>query len=420
MSNKNDPFQQISSHIKKAAATLKVESAVLEKMLKPQFIRNDTLKVKTSQGNESLEAYRVQYNNSRGPYKGGIRFHPLADESEVSALAAAMAVKCAVVDVPFGGAKGGVVCDPKKYTQSDLEVVARAYVQAFLPYLGSDVDIPAPDVYTTPQIMAWMLDEAEQTTGRSNPAFITGKPVPLGGSLGRDTATAQGAVYVFIAYAEKYDLKLDKLRVAIQGFGNAGATIAKLLHAKGSLIVSISDSRGTISSTSGIDPVALEKFKNENPKSSVIDFKCETELTISESEEVLFVDCDLLVPAALDNVITKSNVEKVKTKVILELANNPVTPEAEEFLSKKSVDILPDVLVNAGGVMVSYFEWVQNRQHWYWTAETVCERLHEKIVKAFHEVSDKKTETTTYREAAYLLGIERMAKAISLRGGFDK
>jgi len=410
-----NPFDQISHHLTTAAKSLDISEKVLKKLLTPQFIRNEELDVKTSKGNETFEAYRIQYNNARGPFKGGIRFHPDADESEVSALAAAMAVKCAVVDIPFGGAKGGVVIDPKQYSSEDLELVSRAYVQAFLPYLGIDVDIPAPDVYTNAQVMAWMLDEFEQATGQNMPGFITGKPIALGGSLGRDTATAQGSVYVFLEYAANNKISLHGLRVAIQGFGNAGATVAKILHNEGAKIVSISDSKGTISCAEGIDPVELEEFKNAARGNSVIDFKKEGNFETGESDVVLFADCDLLIPAALDNVITAENVSQIKAKTILELANNPTTPEAEESLTKNGVDILPDVLVNAGGVAVSYFEWVQNRQQWYWTEEVVAERLKAKMISAFKCVNVKKTAENSYRQAAYIVGVERLATAISLR-----
>ncbi len=414
-----NPFEQITEHIKKAATLLKLDKPVLDKLLTPEHIRNETLQIKTSKGVEILEAYRVQYNNARGPFKGGIRFHPHADEAEVSALAATMAVKCAVVDIPFGGAKGGVVCDPKNYTESELEQISRAYVQAFLPYLGADVDIPAPDVYTNPKIMAWMLDEYEQITSQNAPAFITGKPLELGGSVGRDTATAQGAVYVLEEYALKLALPLSGLKVAIQGFGNAGATIAKLLHTRGCLIVAASDSKGSIMNASGIDPTVLEEIKTQGK--SVVDYNIEndTSFKFGLPNDVLFVECDVLIPAALDNVITVDNLAKVTARTILELANNPVTKEAEEKLHEQGVDILPDVLVNAGGVVVSYFEWVQNRQQWYWDEQTVKERLHAKMVSAFDQVHNKKQATMTYREAAYQLGIQRIASAVKLRGRLE-
>lgn len=415
--NSVNPFEQVSDHIKTAATKLELEPKLLVKLLTPNHIRKENIKVTIDGKEENLEAYRVQYNNARGPYKGGIRFHPKADESEVSALAATMAVKCAVVDIPFGGAKGGVVCDPKKYSAKDLEQVARGYAKSFLPFLGPEVDIPAPDVYTTPQIMAWMLDEYESLVGKSAPGFITGKPIELGGSLGRDTATAQGCVYVVEEYCRTKKLDLSGMRVAIQGFGNAGATVAKLLHAQGCLIVAVSDSSGSLMCQKGIDPLILEAFKATGK--SVIDFEAGEDTVVTpESGAVLFSECDILIPAALDNVITAENANKINTKVILELANNPVTIEAETILTESSVDILPDVLVNAGGVVVSYFEWVQNLQNFYWTRESVSEKLHDKMKVAFQAVDDKKQETKTYREAAYLLGVEKIAKATELRGGY--
>ena len=413
----NNPFLEVQNHLKKTASKLNLSDAITNRLLTADNLRNEKLKVKTENGMEEFDAYRIQYNNARGPYKGGIRFHPAADESEVSALAATMSVKCAVVDIPFGGAKGGVVCDPKQYSEKDLESISRAYVQAFLPYLGVDVDIPAPDVYTTPQIMAWMLDEFEKAIGANSPAFITGKPVALGGSLGRDTATAQGAVYVLDEYLKQNNTATKSLRVAIQGFGNAGATVARLLAQKGMLIVSVADSQSTITNEVGLDVVALEKHKQSGQ--SLKDFKSTSGEDIhSDSKAVLYTKCDVLIPAALDNAITEENVTKVDAKVILELANNPVSGAAETLLIQKGTDILPDVLVNAGGVVVSYYEWVQNRQQWYWDEVTVRERLEAKMRKAFAEVLAKKGSSNSYREAAYELGVERIATAIKLRGAF--
>lgn len=415
MTTVNNPFLEVKNHITKTAARLNLSENVTNKLLTADNILNEKLKVKTEKGIVELEAYRIQHNNARGPYKGGIRFHPAADEFEVAALAATMSVKCAVVDIPFGGAKGGVVCDPKQYTEKDLESISRAYVRSFLPYLGIDVDIPAPDVYTTPQIMAWMLDEFEKATGANSPAFITGKPVALGGSLGRDTATAQGSVYVLDEYLKLNHQNLKSVRVAIQGFGNAGATVARLLAAKGMLITSVADSQGTITNEQGLDIVALEKHKQSGQP--LKNFKSISGTDIhGDSTAVLYTECDVLIPAALDSVITESNVAQVQAKTILELANNPVSGSAEILLNERGVDVIPDVLVNAGGVVVSYYEWVQNRAQWYWDEETVKERLETKMRKAFAEVLAKKGGSMSYREAAYELGVERIARAIKLRG----
>jgi len=412
-----NPFEQISLHIKKASTDLGLSPAELNDFLTPQNICKAVLEVKTGSGTEKFPAYRVQFNNARGPYKGGIRFHPKADEAEVSALAAAMAIKCAVVQIPFGGAKGGVVIDAKKYNDKDLEAVARAYVRAFHQYLGVDIDIPAPDVYTTPQVMAWMLDEYEQIISQSTPGFITGKPIALGGSLGRDIATALGSVYVLEEYFKVKGEALTGKRVAIQGFGNAGGTVAMLLHDRGCVLVAASDSGGTVSDPSGLDPVALSKIKTEHKSvTSYCELPEGQKGTVTGLDDVLQVDCDVLIPAALDNVITNTNVDKLQTKLVLELANNPTTPEAEGVLQAKGVDVLPDVLVNAGGVIVSYFEWVQNRQQYYWEEKEVHDKLFTLITKAFQSLEKKKTDKQTYREVAYKLATERLIQAMKLRG----
>jgi glutamate dehydrogenase len=408
-----DPFSQITSHIKRAATHTNLTDEALATLLTPQHIHKETLVVETEQGKKEFPAYRVQFNNARGPFKGGIRFHPKADESEVSALAAAMAIKCAVVDIPFGGAKGGVVIDPKEHNEVTLERVSRAYVKAFQPHLGVDIDIPAPDVYTNPQVMAWMLDEYEAIIGQSSPGFITGKPLALGGSKGRDIATALGAVFVISEYAKAKGRSLEALRIAIQGFGNAGGTVAKLLHARGCVLVAASDSAGTIASPNGFDPLPLMELKAAGK--SLTD-TTEEGVAKSGPDDVLYADCDVLLPAALDNVITAANVDQVKATIILELANNPTTPEAEAVLEERGVDVLPDVLVNAGGVIVSYFEWVQNREQFYWEEGEVNARLETKMAAAFHNVHEHRGAGMTYRESAYRIALTRIAEAMRLRG----
>ena len=417
---KHDPFTEVVAHITDAANLLSVPEIEINKLLKPQFIRTDTLKIKTKYGDESFSAYRIQFNNSRGPFKGGIRFHPKADESEVSALAATMSIKCAVVNIPFGGAKGGVVIDPKRYDEADLEKVSRAYIKSFLPYIGVDIDIPAPDVYTNAKTMAWMLDEYEQITGLSSPGVITGKPLNLGGSVGRDTATAQGSVYVLEEYLKTQNKNITELRVAIQGFGNAGAVVAKLLHAKGALIIAVSDSSGTLSHPKGLDPAEILNAKMGGR--SLLDYGKEKIVTDSDLHvlpdpiAVLYTEVDILIPAALDNVITLQNVADVKAKAIFELANNPTTREAEAVLTARGVDVMPDVLVNAGGVVVSYFEWVQNRQQWYWDEVTVKERLEKIMLSAFQEIYKQKDSRFSYRTIAYKIGVGRILEAMRHRG----
>jgi glutamate dehydrogenase/leucine dehydrogenase len=425
------PFEQIQTHLKGALARLAEhdesitggEGAIL---LTPYHVHEATLEVETEKGAESFPAYRVQFNNARGPYKGGIRFHQDADIEEVKALAAAMAVKCSVANIPLGGAKGGVVINPKLYSAKDIEKVARAYALAFTPYIGVDQDIPAPDVYTTPEIMAWMLDAYEKSTGKSEPGMITGKPLALGGSQGRGTATAQGGVYLIEEHMRLSGTESKNVRVAIQGFGNAGAYAAKLLHDQGYVIVAVSDSQGTLYNKNGLDPIAVEKAKTE--KRSVTGLYCEDTVCdieamirdgaeVLDADAVLSVDCDLLIPAALDNVIREDNMSEIKATTILELANNPITPEADVALFGKGVTIIPDVLANAGGVTVSYFEWVQNRQQFYWTEEDVFLRLKALMHTAYAEIRTTVTDRkVSYRDAAYEHGVRRIVEAMKLKG----
>ncbi|MFT5036583.1 MAG: glutamate dehydrogenase/leucine dehydrogenase [Candidatus Azotimanducaceae bacterium] len=425
------PFEQIKSHIQTAVGQLpergvEISDVEIEKLLTPYHVHEAVLEVETEKGNESFPAYRVQFNNARGPYKGGIRFHQDADIEEVKALAAAMAVKCSVAGIPLGGAKGGVVINPKEYSDTDIQKVAREYARAFAPYIGVDQDIPAPDVYTTPEIMAWMLDEYEKAIGKSEPGMITGKPIALGGSQGRGTATAQGGVYLIEEHMRLLGKNPSDTRVAIQGFGNAGAVVAKLLHDQGYIIVAVSDSQGTLYNKNGLDPIAVEKAKHE--KKSVTGLYCEGTVCdieamekdgaeVLDADAVLSVVCDLLIPAALDNVIHEDNVADVQATIVLELANNPISPEADRILFEKGVTIIPDVLANAGGVTVSYFEWVQNRQQLYWAEEDVFHKLKDIMLKAYAEmrttVGDRKM---SFREAAYENGVERIVEAMRLKG----
>jgi len=346
----------------------------------------------------------------------------------VKALAAAMAVKCAVVDIPLGGGKGGVTINPRDYSLEDLEKISRAFAREMAPYLGVDTDIPAPDVNTNPQIMSWMLDEYEKTTGKSEPGMITGKPIALGGSKGRDIATAKGGVYVLEEYVSQAKLDRSKLRVAIQGFGNAGAAAANLLHAKGYIVVAVSDSGGTLYRPEGLDPVSVAKAKFE--KRSVTGMYCvgtvcdveameKDDAQVLPADAILELDCDILIPAALDNVVREDNMNDVKASIILELANNPITPEADEFLYKKGVTVIPDVLANAGGVVTSYFEWVQNRQQLYWTTHDVLAKLKNVMLTAYNDLRDDVLEKKiSYREAAYTKGLERIVEAMRLKGHF--
>lgn len=410
------PFEQVKNHIAHALDAIGVSENEASFLMTPEAIREVTLEVETKNGRETFPAYRVQFNNARGPYKGGIRFHPAADLEEVKALAATMAVKCAVIDVPLGGAKGGVTFDPKQYDAKDIQAISRAYARALHAYIGVDKDIPAPDVYTTPEIMGWMLDEYEKTTGRSEPGMITGKPLALGGSIGRDTATAQGAVHVLEAYVRDRQLKPADLTVAIQGFGNAGSVIADLLHTARYKVVAVSDSKGTVYDANGLDPEKVEEAKKRG--GSVTAYTSEGAQALGV-DAVLSVQCDILIPAALDNQIREDNVADVRANMILELANNPTTPEADKGLAQRGVTVIPDVLANAGGVTVSYFEWVQNRQQLYWTKDEVEERLKQKMVTAYNALTKEvQTNGMTYRQAAYRLGMSRIHTAMQMRGRY--
>ena len=409
----NTPFNNYLTNLEKAAKILNLSEKETAALREPNKVIEKKISVALDSGEQKeFNAYRVQFNNARGPYKGGIRFHPAADISEVKALAALMAVKCATVNIPFGGGKGGVQCNPKELSAGELEKVARAWARAMADDIGVDKDIPAPDVYTTPEIMAYILDEYEKKKGRSEPGLITGKPIDLGGSLGRGTATAQGAVYVLEELIKMLGKEQGQLTVAIQGFGNAGYFAANILHNLGYKIVAVSDSKGGIYNATGLNPVEIMKIKEE--QGSVTNAAGAQIIT---NEEILTCDCDILIPAALDNQIREDNTAAVKAGIILEISNGPTTPAADKILREKGVVVVPDVLANAGGVTVSYFEWVQNRMGYYWTEEEVFAKLKPIMVKAFQDIwrfaEEKKI---ALRDAAFILAVERIVKAMRLRG----
>lgn len=420
-------FHTYIETLKETAALLGLTSASRESLEKPDRIVEKTLEITRDSGEiVSLPAYRVQFNNARGPYKGGIRFHPKADVDEVQALAALMALKCAVVNIPFGGAKGGVTFNPKEYSKTEIERVARAFARAFADHIGVDRDIPAPDVYTTPEIMAFMLDEYESILGRSEPGVITGKPLALGGSEGRDTATAQGAVYVLEELRKVQGKERTDMRVAVQGFGNAGYHAARILHGLGYRIVAVADSKGGIASPRGIDPQVAFRAKHE--RDAITQMYCEGSVCDSEklnadeariitSDEVLTVDCDVLIPAALDRVITEENAAAIKASIVLEIANGPTAPEADTLLEERGVIVVPDILANAGGVSTSYFEWIQNRIGERWSESVVFEKLQPLMVSAFNEVWKMSGEKhISLRKASYAVGIARILEAMHYRG----
>jgi len=412
MNTNNRLFQNGIKQLEKAAQLAKTDRTIVELLSRPKRIIEFSLPLRRDDGQiEVLTAYRVQHNNARGPFKGGIRFHPQVSLDEVKALSFWMSFKGAIVDIPFGGGKGGVIVDPKQLSKSELERLSRGYVREIWKSIGPDVDVPAPDVNTNPQIMAWMLDEYEKLVGHQAPAAFTGKPIELGGSAGRTEATGQGGVYILLALAKKLSLSPEKTKVIVQGFGNVGFWFAKLAHQNGFKVIAVSDSRGGIFSPNGLDPDQVMAHKKEN--GSVTDFSQAKNIS---NDELLRLDADILVPAALENVITKEVAQAVKARAIIEMANGPVTPEADVVLKEREIVSVPDILANSGGVTVSYFEWVQNRMGYYWSREEVLKKLEEKIVPAFEQVwqvaQDKKTNLRT---SAYIIALQRLAEAIKLK-----
>lgn len=423
----NHPFEYYLERLNRVGKLFAIPDEELDVLRNPNRVVERKLVVHGEEGKKyHFDAYRVQFNNARGPYKGGIRFHPAADLEEVKALAAAMAIKTAVVGLPLGGAKGGVVLNPKEFSKKEVEEVARSFGKEMADVMGVDKDIPAPDVYTNAEIMAYILDEYEKTVERSEPGVITGKPLSLGGSEGRERATAQGGAYVLDEYLETVGKRGEPLRVAVQGFGNAGYHAATILEDMGHAIVAVSDSKGGVYSKRGLDPHALYRAKHE--KDSVTQMYCEgtvcdleqlqkDEAHIITNEELIAADCDVLIPAALDNQIHTDNADAVQAHVILELANGPTSPEGDEILTRRGITVIPDVLANAGGVTVSYFEWVQNRSHFYWKEHEVLEKLEPIMRGAFNDVWKKSKEANvSLREAAFALGVSRIVDAIKARG----
>ena len=399
----------------KAAAHLNIDPDVIEKL---KFARETTkvrLMIRMDDGSrKSFLAWRCRYDDTRGPTKGGIRYHPDTSADEVETLAFWMTFKCAVMNLPYGGGKGAVQVDPRTLSKSELERLSRAYIQAFARIIGPDRDIPAPDVYTNSMIMGWMADEYAQIVGRAEPAVITGKPIALGGSLGRGDATARGGYYLVRHLAQRLGLG-DGLRIAIQGFGNAGQHIASLLANDGHKIVAVSDSTGAVGSADGLDVEHLLRTKNAGH--SVATTAGHERHQVLSADDLVKVDCDILVPAALENMIDAANAGSVSAKIILELANGPVTPEADEILKAQGVTVLPDILANAGGVTVSYFEWVQNRQGYYWTLQEIHDRLKAIMEREGQAIWDiAQARDVTMRTAAYVHALGRIAEAIEAHG----
>jgi glutamate dehydrogenase/leucine dehydrogenase len=396
-----------------AAQALDLERDVREMIKFPERVLTVTLPVRMNDGRiKRFEGYRVQHSTVRGPAKGGIRYHPNVTLDEVKALATWMTWKCGVVNIPFGGGKGGVTCNPKEMTLAELEHLTRRYTSAILPLIGPEKDIPAPDVYTNPQTMAWIMDTYSMTKGYPIPGVVTGKPIALGGSLGRNEATGRGVFYTIQCAAEHLRLPLKGARVVVQGFGNAGSIAAQLLFGAGCLVIAVSDSTGCVYNAKGLDIPKLLAHKDQTGR--VADFKGSEPI---KAEELLRMECEILVPAALENAIHADNAGRVNARIVAEAANGPVTPEADRILDSRDTFLIPDILCNAGGVTVSYFEWVQDEQHLFWESQDVYNRLERVMKTAFAEVLkihlDRKVNM---RAAANMLGVGRVAEAIKLRG----
>ncbi|MBV8207311.1 MAG: Glu/Leu/Phe/Val dehydrogenase [Acidobacteria bacterium] len=408
-----NPFQIAMHQFDLAAEKLGLDPGLREILRRPHRWLTVTLPIKMDDGTiKVFEGYRVQHNCARGPCKGGIRYHPNVTLDEVKALATWMTWKCATVNIPFGGAKGGIICDPKALSKGELERLTRRYAFEIAAVIGPDRDIPAPDVYTDSQIMAWIMDTYSMSLGSNSPAIVTGKPVFLGGSLGRNEATARGCLFVIKAAAAVKGLKLRGAAAAVQGFGNAGSIAADLLFHEGVSIVAVSDSHGGIRNLQGIDIPVLLDYKRKT--GSVVNFPGTTPI---DTEEVLSQPVDILIPAALENQITIHNALKVKASIVAEAANGPTTPGADAILREKGIMVLPDILANAGGVTVSYFEWVQDLQELFWDEDDVNRRLERVMVKAFEDVYRMATiYEVDMRTGAYILAIERVATAMKVRG----
>jgi glutamate dehydrogenase (NAD(P)+) len=410
-----NPFEIAKQQFDRAAEYLKLEDSMRDVLRHAKRQLIVSIPVKMDSGHvEVFEGYRVQHNIARGPSKGGIRYHPQVTLDEVKALASWMTWKCATVGIPYGGGKGGVVCDPKSLSIGELERLTRRYAFEIAPIIGPDRDIPAPDVYTNEQTMAWIMDTISMVRGHTELAVVTGKPLSLGGSYGRAEATARGGLYVAREACRVKGVDLKGARVAIHGFGNAGANFAKLATGDGARIIAICDSRCGIYAENGINVEAALRHKDET--GSLLGFANAEEIPC---DQVLETECDLLVPSALENSITLKNVERVKTKIIVELANGPTTPGADRVLADAGVFLLPDILANAGGVTVSYYEWVQNQYSFFWTEKQVNDSLEQTMRTAFRSVHEKSgLHNTDMRTGAYILAVERVAEATRMRGIF--
>jgi glutamate dehydrogenase (NAD(P)+) len=410
-----NPFEIAKQQFNRAADYLDLDASVRNVLQNPKRQLIVSIPVKMDGGDvQVFEGYRVQHNIARGPAKGGIRYHPNVTLDEVKALASWMTWKCATVGIPYGGGKGGVICDPKRMSMNELERLTRRYAFEIAPIIGPDRDIPAPDVYTDEQTMAWIMDTISMVRGHTELGVVTGKPISLGGSQGRREATARGCLYALREACKVKGLSLKGARVAVHGFGNAGANIARLVAADGARVVAACDSKAGLYSESGIDIPAALRHKTETESLAGLGGT-----KAISPEDIVGVDCDILLPAALENAITLANVGQVKAKIIAELANGPTTPGADRVLADQGVLLVPDILANAGGVTVSYYEWVQDQYSFFWSEKQINETLEQAMRKAFNEVyQTAQRYGTDMRTGAYILAVDRVSEATRVRGIF--
>ena len=413
LSQSENPYQIAQQQFDIVAERLNLDPGIRQILRKPKRELTVNFPVRMDDGSvRSFTGYRVHHNVNRGPAKGGIRYHPDVTIDEVRALSMWMTWKCAVVNIPFGGAKGGVICDPKQMSQSELERLTRRYTTEISIFIGPESDIPAPDVNTNARTMAWIMDTYSMHKGYSVPAVVTGKPIAIGGSEGRAEATGRGCMYTVLESLRHLGMEVKQTATAVQGFGNVGSVSAFLLHQQGSRIVALSGSRGGIYNPKGLDPHKVMRYKEET--GTVLGFP---EAEVVTNEELLTLPCDILVPAALENQITARNADKVRAKIVAEVANGPTTPDADEILYQKGIFLIPDVLANAGGVTVSYFEWVQDLQNLFWDVDEINRRLERIMVRSFQEVlKTAEEQTVDMRTAAYTLAVKRVAEATTTRG----
>jgi glutamate dehydrogenase (NAD(P)+) len=410
-----NPFRISQIQFDIAAEHLKLDAGLRQILRTPKRVLEVSIPTKLDNGQVKVfTGFRVQHNVARGPAKGGIRYHPNVTLDEVKALAAWMTWKTAAVNIPYGGGKGGVICDPKRMSKGELERMTRRYASEILPIIGPDRDIPAPDVYTDSQTMAWIMDTYSMTVGYSSLGVVTGKPLAIGGSEGRNEATARGCVVVCEEACKVKRMSLRGSTVAIQGFGNAGAIAARLFTEKKAKVIAISDSRGGVFNSRGIDPLKASRYKER--AGTVVGMPGTSRIS---NDDLLTMKCDILVPAALENVITLNNVEQIKTKIVAEAANGPTTPHSDEVLARKGIMVLPDILANAGGVTCSYFEWVQDLQSFFWSEAEVNAKLESVLRRAFQDVHESARKHRVHmRTGAYALAVGRVADATVVRGLF--